>query len=474
MKNFIILIVMAVSLLSPNSWSQMGAPSQVQELSISAWPCRSIDMVITNNNQYVIYSTNNAIDSNQRLTSYNSQLTKLWEQRLAYPEDSIGWYNNVVARNTDGILTVTNDSLLGYNADGQIDLRIKTPGYGTKMVFKDQSHYYVVNCTSSGSKIVTIYSNNLILISSWSIKNQVRAITGFVSSGGYVYVASELDGGGDSSNTSMDLDKYDLEGNLIWTKHLPDRNNPRLSLDKEGNLLLFSDLLFNTPTIHAWNIVKINPSGQQIWNKLWLGDYPGDTTHLFMSTRDIIQCGNGFICIGNSTRLGQDPHSPKWDLNSRDAVAIAFDSMGGIQWKIRMVDSVNDAHFKSAEFDQEGYLLLLGDVQMTNKLWKYYVPGVTSVTAENNSTPNSFFLSQNYPNPFNPSTAINFSITKPGCVSLKVYDLMGHEVANLVDENLNAGSYKVNFDAKNLASGVYVYQIRTNNIISSKKMVLVK
>ena len=88
--------------------------------------------------------------------------------------------------------------------------------------------------------------------------------------------------------------------------------------------------------------------------------------------------------------------------------------------------------------------------------------------------PNNCSLSQNYPNPFNPSTKINFDIVKPGFVSLKVFDILGKEVATLVSENLSAGSYETDFDGSNLSSGVYFYRIETNEFTQVKKMILNK
>ncbi|MEO8398622.1 MAG: T9SS type A sorting domain-containing protein [Ignavibacteriaceae bacterium] len=99
---------------------------------------------------------------------------------------------------------------------------------------------------------------------------------------------------------------------------------------------------------------------------------------------------------------------------------------------------------------------------------------VTSIKEEKGVIVNSFELSQNYPNPFNPSTEIKFTVVKTGFVTLKVYDLLGREVASLVNEEMNKGAYSVNFDATNLASGTYVYQINANGVQISKKMMLLK
>ena len=88
--------------------------------------------------------------------------------------------------------------------------------------------------------------------------------------------------------------------------------------------------------------------------------------------------------------------------------------------------------------------------------------------------PVTYALEQNYPNPFNPATTIRYQIPKVGIVTLKVYDLLGAEVATLVNEEKVAGKYEVNFDANNLASGIYIYRLNVNDFVNVKKMVLLK
>jgi len=80
----------------------------------------------------------------------------------------------------------------------------------------------------------------------------------------------------------------------------------------------------------------------------------------------------------------------------------------------------------------------------------------------------------NYPNPFNPTTKIKFQVTYSGLVSLKVYDVLGNEVATLVNEEKAAGNFEVEFDATNLTSGIYFYQMKAGNFIETKKMILLR
>ena len=97
---------------------------------------------------------------------------------------------------------------------------------------------------------------------------------------------------------------------------------------------------------------------------------------------------------------------------------------------------------------------------------------LTSVAAS--TTPLTFQLEQNYPNPFNPTTNLQYSIEKPGHVSLRVYDLLGREVAVLVNGEKAAGTYHETFNATGFASGVYYYRLTTGNIAQTREMVLLK
>ncbi len=89
-----------------------------------------------------------------------------------------------------------------------------------------------------------------------------------------------------------------------------------------------------------------------------------------------------------------------------------------------------------------------------------------------NQTVDKFYLYTNYPNPFNPSTTIKYQIPDAGFVTLKVYDVLGNEIALLVNEQQQAGRYEINFDASNLSSGVYIYKISVSDFVDSKDVLL--
>ncbi len=100
--------------------------------------------------------------------------------------------------------------------------------------------------------------------------------------------------------------------------------------------------------------------------------------------------------------------------------------------------------------------------------------GAAAVENTVNPSPMSYSLDQNYPNPFNPTTVIHYQLPASSQVSLKVYDVLGREVASLVDARENAGAYSVTFDGNNLASGVYFYRLQAGDFSAMKKLMLVK
>jgi hypothetical protein len=102
------------------------------------------------------------------------------------------------------------------------------------------------------------------------------------------------------------------------------------------------------------------------------------------------------------------------------------------------------------------------------------VTGPLGITGTGGNIPNGYSLSQNYPNPFNPVTHINFTVPKDGNVSLKIYDMLGNEIAVYVNGFLRAGSYNADVDGSSWASGVYFYKLTAQDFTDTKKMTLVK
>lgn len=113
-----------------------------------------------------------------------------------------------------------------------------------------------------------------------------------------------------------------------------------------------------------------------------------------------------------------------------------------------------------------------------SQIFKFQVNTISAVESENSELPVEYSLYQNYPNPFNPSTRIMFDLPESGFTTLRVYNLLGQEIAVLVQEQLNAGKYSVTFEAasfgRQLPSGIYIYRLNSGNKLFTRKMMLVK
>ncbi|MCF8263334.1 MAG: T9SS type A sorting domain-containing protein [Melioribacteraceae bacterium] len=118
------------------------------------------------------------------------------------------------------------------------------------------------------------------------------------------------------------------------------------------------------------------------------------------------------------------------------------------------------------------YKLNNGD-EVDGQILKIADGAITSV-ADKSLSPKEFLLHQNYPNPFNPTTNISYELPYASFVNLTIYNILGSEIKSLVNRNQNAGSYTINFDASEIPSGIYLYKLRSGNVVITKKMILIK
>lgn len=171
-----------------------------------------------------------------------------------------------------------------------------------------------------------------------------------------------------------------------------------------------------------------------------------DTNILHCSLTD---AGAIFISEGETPYEGSyKPHSPLSVFSGMDPNGI---------WSLKVVDMVSG---NSGSFQSWGL--------------KLFFDNPTDVESDYSIVPDKFEVYQNFPNPFNPSTTIRWQMPEAGFVTLKIYDVLGREVITLINEELNAGSHQINFNAYNYSSGVYFYQLKTENYIETKKMILLK
>ena len=171
-----------------------------------------------------------------------------------------------------------------------------------------------------------------------------------------------------------------------------------------------------------------------------------------------------------------DSNNIKWFAKERDANL--YDKNGVIVFDDVNTNEIYPPFIEVLDSSVNVYSVY---IDKNNNKWLGYTNGyvvkytgdhITDVKDDKQNIPDNYILSQNYPNPFNPTTVISFQIPQQGFVTLKIFDVLGNEVATLVNEEKSAGSYVVDFSATGLASGVYIYRMKVNDFIESKKMVL--
>lgn len=231
-------------------------------------------------------------------------------------------------------------------------------------------------------------------------------------------------------NDDVFLQHYTLEGVQIWEEHLkiseivsPKVNDGIINSDNNSNIIIWRERR-DSAGVYAQ---KIDVTGIKIWNE--------DVLFQVMSY------GTGY-----------------------DELNVITDGNDGaiIVWRI-------DPPWGGIYAQQISKYGNLGEV-------------ITSVKEDDYSKPLNFYLAQNYPNPFNPNTVISYQLPVNGYITLKVYDILGNEVATLVNEEKQPGVYEVEFSAKsgqesgiwNLASGIYFYQLKAGSFSDTKKMILLR
>jgi hypothetical protein len=154
-------------------------------------------------------------------------------------------------------------------------------------------------------------------------------------------------------------------------------------------------------------------------------------------------------------------------FSSAQTISGVFNAVGGKQ--------TNSTHNLSFTIGES--LIGYSDNSSTKNytgFWYTLNENLTTNVKDQNFIPAEFRLEQNYPNPFNPSTVIKFAVSEKSMTTLKVYDIIGREIATLINEERDAGWYEQSFDASALSSGIYIYRLTAGSKVFSKKMMLIK
>ena len=255
-------------------------------------------------------------------------------------------------------------------------------------------------------------------------------------------------------------------GDTIWTKTYGgigwEGGNCVLE-NSDGGYIITG---FANPPISEYGydlwVFKTDSIGEVLWSKT----FGTDTTQ--ESGSWIIETSNReFILVGNrQVKYGASP----------DIWILKINSLGDTLWTKTIGGTYSELAFSLLETNSNEYLVLgWTDSFWLSNVWLIKLTGEpNNVETDKEILPDACKLSQNYPNPFNPSTSMQYTINSRQFVTLKVYDVLGKEIATLVNEEKPAGEYKVEFNAATLPSGIYFYQLKAGQYSETKKMILLK
>jgi parallel beta-helix repeat protein len=289
-------------------------------------------------------------------------------------------------------------------------------------------------------------------------------------------------GGGSAINMDGVQDS-EIFNNLIYDNHATGIAMYQIDGgDASKNNKAYNNTIIQ-PSDGRWNILVTDGStGNTLYNNILISH------HSFRGSISIDAASiTGFISDYNIlvNRLSNDDGNSNMTLSQWQSLGYDLHSMIADPESQIFVDYPNDNYhlLQNAQAINTGTNLVLPTVfeDLDNisrpqgsgfDIGAYEYNTVTSV--EEFSLPDDFILNQNFPNPFNPSTKISWQSPVSSHQSLKIYDVLGNEVATLVNEYKNAGTYEVEFNATGLTSGVYIYQIIVGNNLQSRKMVVLK
>lgn len=268
---------------------------------------------------------------------------------------------------------------------------------------------------------------------------------------------------------------YSADGDTTWISRYngPASNDDRassLAVDNLGNVFVTGKSYGGSITNYDYTTIKYNSLGDSVW----VNRYNGGASDIDgASAVSLDKSGNVYV-TGYSTNIS----------TAFDYATMKYNTDGDLSWIINYTNS--DFSGSSDEpfamfVDASGIVYVTGMSALDYAAIKY-VPIPVSVENSPRNIPNQFALEQNYPNPFNPTTKIKYTIPSVGTslmkflqfVQLKVYDVIGNEVATLVNEEKPAGSYEVTFDASQLSSGIYFYTLKAGSFTETKKMAMMK
>ncbi len=373
-----------------------------------------------------------------------------------------------------------------YSAAVQKDGKIVVAGYSTP-TYTDTREFTLVRYNSNGTLDNTFGTDGIVTTNMSNSDDFAESV--IIQSSGKIVVAgysgylnpSPFGGGGDSP----ELARYNSDGSLDNTFGMSGVDTIEnfsgkihsVALQNDGKIVAAGYL--GSSTNGDFATFRFNSDGN-LDNTFGTN---GIVTTSFSNTsyaHSVAVQSDGKILVTGYADVGVlDEDFATVRFNSDGTLDNTFGTNGIITTPIGT--STNEAY--SVAIQNDGKIIVAGYAEITIGYFALdvfavvrYVPGSATEIREHSTgkIPNSFILEYNYPNPFNPSTTIRYDLPKQAHVTLKVYNVLGQEVATLVNEVKQSGSYEVNFDGSKLSSGTYFYRLETGTSTIAKKMILLK
>ncbi len=432
------------------------------------------------------------VGSNKDYTTikYNSQGVQQWVARYNGPGNSIDVPVMLVLDNMSNVYVVgysfgvlSEIAVVKYNSAGTLQWAARYSDtnsyeeYGTSVALDEGNNVYVTGYVFTSllycDYVTMKYDPNglrqWVVLYNGSANKSDQAYSVKVNNSN-VYVT----GRSESLSNSFDIVtlKYDQNGQQLWENRYDGLSHGLddaydIDFDYQGNIYIGGrEGVYSPPSKIV--ILKYDTSGAE----KWVARYDAYRSSRANNMK-VDSVGNVYVAgsINGSNSL-------------RDYITIKYNEQGLQRWTISYNGTANSNDLVSAiEINNSGSIWVTGvsvgnyDPNGDYCTIKYSQPiGIQPISSE---VPRNFSLSQNYPNPFNPTTKIKFSIpTFKGArgmiTKLIIYDILGREIAVLVNQQLKPGTYEVDFDGSNYPSGVYFYQLVADSFIETRKMVLIK
>jgi uncharacterized delta-60 repeat protein len=396
-------------------------------------------------NVYVTgYSFGDSTDLDYATVKYNSSGTQAWEARYNGPADTVD-AGNSIAVDDSGNVFVTGYSI---GLDGNYDFAtIKYNSIGQQQWVKRYNG--PANRSDRASSMAIDNSSNV-----------------YVTGTSY----------GDTTDADWATIKYNSDGVVQWIAiyngSLNSLDSPnKIIIDDLCNVYVTGSGSYNSGDGEDFTTIKYNSSGEE----QWISTFNGQNTFRDVSNSIALDGMDNVYITGRTwvTQLDYDFATIKYNASGQEQwVAIYNGPADGDDWASSIATDVSGNAYVTGWSEGVGSGYDFATIKYSS---------TTGVKTYLDEFPSNYVLRQNYPNPFNPITKIKFQIPDFGFVTLKVYDVLGNEVATLVNEELPVGEYEVEFSSHSgssgisaISSGIYFYQLKAGSFIQTKKMVLIK